>query len=198
MSSKKFEGTWSVLINCGIMGDLNKKWVENVLESGDLCDDNAINSGNCNSFICSLLILLVIETDPHITVHMGLDNNIELVRSICKRTKPFYLSIKNMGKFSNVMNVEEKERKWDVLWREIPDEKGELNDLHQQFVNAFNKTWHHPKYNAHLTVAYLKHGAADKYIDTDREVSATIHVKELIYKKFKSPKEDIFIIPLEG
>jgi 2'-5' RNA ligase len=141
-------------------------------------------------------MILVIETDPHITVHMGLKDNLDLVKGICKNFSPFMLRIQGFGMFDNKRLIDGKEHEWDVLWRDVHDDQASLLALHKTFVDAFNKKWHHPVYNSHITIAYLKYGRAQKYASMEDMAPVNLKVDHIIYKKFKGGKDETYTVYL--
>ncbi len=174
-----FEGTFSVLIPLPQIGHSNKKFIQESINPEDLLEDKDINNGKNT------------EYDPHITVHMGLTNDIEKVKKICRETNPFSFTISNFGYFSTPKQ-ESFNHEWDVLWRHVDDKK-KLIALHSDLVGAFDRKWHFNEYNPHVTVAYLKYGMAKYYTEPKLKQKSdywTVHVDHVIYKKFNDKTVD--------
>jgi 2'-5' RNA ligase len=107
-----------------------------------------------------------IESDHHITLHFGLPFDDKMYKKVASETSQFILTIRDFGSFTN------KDKKfddgtthsYDILWVDVKDPGSDLSSLHEKLVeesgikprNAFKP---------HVTVAYLKYGKAQKYID---------------------------------
>jgi 2'-5' RNA ligase len=175
MASRNFEGTFSVLVPIEL-GRLNEEFVNEYVDEKDKCKDPMIFKGRC------------IEDDPHITLLMGLpDEDAAKVKKACESIGVFEIIIGSAGKFSSERTFEDgKKHSWDVLWRDVISPKGELQTIHENLKKLFGVEWHFPEYKPHLTVAYLTHGSAEKYLHLLEAQTWKIVIKEVIIKKFQS------------
>ena len=122
------------------------------------------------------------ETDPHITILYGLHSDIpdsDIEKEIDLLKKP---SIK-LGKVSSFSND-----KFDVLKFDI--ESKDLHKANKKF-SEFPFTTDYPKYHPHATIAYVKKGLADKYIDKlNKAAEISIIADKIIYSKADGTKKN--------
>lgn len=115
------------------------------------------------------------EDEPHVTILYGLHTDIpdsDIEEEIKKLKSP---KIK-LGKISSFSN-----EKFDVLKFDVESE--DLHKANKKFIE-FPHTNDYPKYHPHCTIAYVKKGMAEKYIEKlnklkDIEVTAD----EFVYSK---------------
>jgi 2'-5' RNA ligase len=175
MSSNNFEGTYLPMID---LDELTPKLNESItdhIDKDDLLDDKDVTDNP-------------IETHHHITLHIGLGFDDKKYTQVSDRHEPFTVTIGGLGKFSN------KEKKfddgtvhsYDVLWVDIKDQDGKLLALHEDFVDTFDKKYPQKEYKPHLTLAYLKHGKAQRYIDewNDNIDIGQVNVVDFVVKKY--------------
>lgn len=171
-SMNAYEGTFSVLIPLPSFGEQNAHLVEKFIDQSDLCIDQDVNSGR------------PIETEPHITVQMGLTYDLEKLKNICKKIDPFELEIGGLDMF------EGKNGKYEVLWRSVTAHPNLMN-LHKLISDEFNRKWHFFKYDPHVTVAFLKHGVSKRYLlNSFPYPTKSIKVDRVIYRKFNTKEEE--------
>jgi 2'-5' RNA ligase len=99
-----------------------------------------------------------ITDDPHITVLYGIKNEEDfdklkfLIKSsmICQ----INATLGTLSKFEN--------EKFDVL--KVSVNSKELTKLHNMIKKNIDNADEYPRYNSHLTIAYMKKGEADKYV----------------------------------
>lgn len=98
-----------------------------------------------------------IEYNQHITVVFGIDTNVNLSR--VENLIPTNIGDLKFGKIGVFYGQE-----YDVLKVSvIPSE--ELLKLRADIVNKLSVTLTFPDFNPHITLAYLKKGTADKYLE---------------------------------
>ena len=170
--SKKFIGTFGFFIKLNGCGDQNKDFCDSDNMKNDICYDKDVFDGRG------------IESDPHVTVHMGLELNgldiFSTLKYICDNTKPFFVRAYGFGNFKNEKN--------DVLYIDIDSKI--LNELHELISNLFAKKWHYEEYHPHSTIAYLNKDTSDKYIEKLNPDcwNSLYTVDKLIFKEFKKDK----------
>lgn len=99
------------------------------------------------------------EEDKHITVCYGLDSkDLDSVKEFLSRVKPFSVTLNKTSMFWN-------DRKSDVL--KIGVNSPALQSLYSELKEKFNPAKQYPEYNPHVTIAYLKKGYVEKYLDED-------------------------------
>lgn len=133
-----------------IMLDLNKtiinfyKYLKNIIAQDDLYIDGDMYG---------------IEYEPHVTILYGLHcqdkNEVKQIKNILKYLPKLNVKVTGISLFEN---------EYDVLKFDI-DPEG-LKDLNELF-KTFNYTSSYPKYEAHMTIAYLKKGCGKKYLNND-------------------------------
>jgi 2'-5' RNA ligase len=77
------------------------------------------------------------------------------------------------------VNAFKDEKDYDVL--KITAESAELEKLHYLLEKKMKNDNKHPTYCAHLTVAYVKKGKADKLIGDDRFKGIEFQVDHIVY-----------------
>jgi 2'-5' RNA ligase len=121
------------------------------------------------------------EIEPHITILYGLHNDIP-DSDIEKEIDLLKVPKLKLGKVSSFSND-----KFDVLKFDI--ESKDLHAANKKFIK-FPFTSDYPKYHPHCTIAYVKKGMADKYIDKLNE-AAEIDVTsdKIVYSKADGSKK---------
>lgn len=102
------------------------------------------------------------ETQPHVTVLYGITPNVSAKTNTQQALAKCGLSeIKaRIGECSKFTNEAEN---FEVLKFEIISE--DLHRLNKHLCNSVDYTTDYPDYNPHMTIAYVKRGCADKYIN---------------------------------
>jgi len=175
MASNNFDGTWwfSIPLTLNIDSLIS-------IDENDLFYNSVVNKNN------------PIENHPHLTLLMGIPcptENLELLMDLTTKTQamsPLEIRISKLGYFSNDHITEGK---YDVLFAE-PDENKNLVELHNYLCNLFNVKWHFPSYHPHMTLGYLKSGAAQKYIDSFQNQTFKIQADKILLKKYRDKKEN--------
>jgi len=126
-----------------------------------------------------------IETDPHITILYGIHKDVddysvkELFKNLGKSN--FDIKINGIDCFFN--------KDYDVLKFNIDSKKlHELNRLAKSLPN----TNEYPEYKPHMTIAYLKKGTGQKYINENFNIGIDNIIK-IVYSK---PSGESINIPL--
>lgn len=119
------------------------------------------------------------EKEPHITV-MGFINayigegekNHEAIKQAIANMRPFSVEIVGLDLFERM--------DYDVLMFRV--RSPELDELHAQLRTAVSHEWPHDEYNPHLTVAYLKPGTGQAYLDKTNLDGRMFTVKQIVYR----------------
>lgn len=107
-----------------------------------------------------------IETKPHLTLLQG----VPAVERECLRQMPGErpnVAFDSLGFFSNdkVFASDGKRHAWDVLYvKPTADTVKALKVLQDKLAALHGLKWHFDEYKPHVTLAYLKHGCAAKYV----------------------------------
>lgn len=121
------------------------------------------------------------ETEPHVTILYGLhadieDEDIEEVINDIEEPKL------RLGKVSAFKNKNFEVLKFDV-------ESSDLHSLNKEFTK-FPYTTDYPDYHPHCTIAYVKVGTADKYIDKLNKIGKiNVGVDKIVYSKSDGTKK---------
>lgn len=98
-----------------------------------------------------------LEKESHVTVVYGIADDYENVTKFCEENLyPIKVKTKGISKFENEFDV----LKYDV-------ESNELKEFNKLIIDAFKCDLTYSNYSPHITIAYLKKGKADKYINGD-------------------------------
>lgn len=117
------------------------------------------------------------ETVPHVTVRYGLlDADADEVRLMLDDCNlyPFTLS----GKLSAFLGSDTG-KEYDVLYVPVKSAGG-LHDAHEELGDCHNIETY-PGYTPHVTLAYVKAGTAQKYIDSISAENRVVDKGELVY-----------------
>ena len=116
-----------------------------------------------------------LETEPHVTLLYGLHSDEiedeDVMRSVDKSI------IKNL-KLCSISAFKNEDR--DVLKFDI---EGEGLVENNENLKKFPFTSDYPEYHPHATIAYLKPGTSDKYIEMFKDQEFEITPSELVYSK---------------
>lgn len=120
------------------------------------------------------------ETEPHVTILYGLHTNIpdEDIESEIDKIKSPKLKLGKVSSFSN--------DKFDVLKFDVESE--DLHKYNKKFAE-FPHTTDYPKYHPHCTIAYVKSGKSEKYIEKlNKAVDIEVTVDKIVYSKANGEK----------
>lgn len=112
-----------------------------------------------------------LETDPHVTVLYGLHDEVheDLVCRMCQSVaSPIEVEIEGISTFDN--------EDYDVLKFDVESKR--LRQLNKAF-RGLPHTNDYGDYSPHMTVAYLKKGHSDKYMDLDQYVPDTVKLHRM-------------------
>lgn len=168
------EGTYMPLLDIGGISQQFKTIVEQTVNPNDLLQDKDV-------------VRNPIETHHHITLHMGLHQDKELYSKIAKETQPFEFTVKGFGCFSNLNKRfdDGSLHSYDIVWVGVQDTTGSLESLHKNFGRTFNKTWSHPEFKPHLTLAYFEYGKGQQYVREHTFEEHVVQVNGFIVKKYR-------------
>lgn len=120
------------------------------------------------------------ETEPHATILYGLHTDIpdEDVESEIEKIKSPELKLGKVSSFTN--------DKFDVLKFDVESE--DLHKYNKDF-REFPHTNDYPEYHPHCTIAYVKSGKAQKYIDKlNKAAEIDVTVDKIVYSKANGEK----------
>ncbi len=196
VARRDYKGTLLAQVKLEGIQEAIADYIRQHIQKGDLLVDDQINKGRA------------IETDTHVTLHLGAPQRLEAIDKVIRRTEVFDVTIEGLDCFSNAPrkftdDPDGKEHAWDVLFAKIADPLGRLVQLHRLFVQETKIEPDYP-FHPHVTMAYLRHGCARKYIeahDSGRATlgpwKATIHA--VSYKPFqkRDPDGEAIVVPLQ-
>lgn len=124
-----------------------------------------------------------LEDNPHVTLLYGLHKNVTTddVKKALKNLKlPDTIKVKGISKFEN--------DEYDVLKFDV-DKKGlsEINTALKElpYTNKYDD------YKPHLTIAYLKKGKADKYINKISDINKNINIQSIDFVDINKKKSKL-------
>jgi hypothetical protein len=120
-----------------------------------------------------------LETDPHVTLLYGLHDgvSIEDIKKVISKVTFDLCRIDNPSVFEN---EEYDVLKYDV---EYATRGGAfLHKINNELKN-FPYTSDFPEYHPHLTIAYLKSGRGEKYVEMIKGTTFTLSPKYVVYSK---------------
>lgn len=121
------------------------------------------------------------EDELHVTILYGLHEDVD-DSDIDSEIKKIKIPEIKLGKVSSFKN-----EKFEVLKFDI--ESDDLHKLNKKF-KQFPHTSKFPKYSPHATIAYVKIGKSEKYIDKLNEATnIKVKVKEYMYSKANGDKK---------
>lgn len=155
-SHRDFTGTWWASIALPALSSQVEKWVQENLKIDERIMDTTICK-NCLTFDAHVSVLLGLK-DPSTTEMVNMVSKLPRFQLEFGTIKAFDLETKYPPTESG------KEYKYQVLYIEILPTSN-LMQL-QEVISDTNGgvSWHHPKYNPHITVSFVKEGVADKLI----------------------------------
>lgn len=114
-----------------------------------------------------------LETDTHVTLVPCLENGIdaELLKPYLKPLDRYTALLLSLSKFEN--------EKFDVL--KIDVLSAELVNTNARITKDFETYTEYKEYHPHVTVAYMKKGMADKYLDPDPIRGCWINLRPRVF-----------------
>lgn len=128
-----------------------------------------------------------IEDEPHITLLFGLDPKVPLhdVQGIINNHNFTSGKLVNASLFKN--------EKYDVLKFDVDsDSQNELSEINKE-LKEFPYKNDYPDYHPHCTIAYLKPGKGQKYVDELKEVDFSFIPSRAVYSESNGTKHNIKI-----
>ena len=122
-----------------------------------------------------------LETEPHVTLLYGLHPDIdhEEVVKTCQNQKYPNLTLKNASCFNN--------DEYDVLKFDV--DSPELHKVNAE-LSKFPHTTNFPDYHPHSTIAYLKKGAGQKYVDLLNGQTHQVTPNKIVYSLASGEKRE--------
>jgi 2'-5' RNA ligase len=147
------------------MVDFNK-----ITEIHDIIEDEDIYEGTSDD-------PYGLETEPHVTILYGLHEevNIPKIREKIKNIDIEKCILTNPSLFEN--------EQFDVLKFDVKYFEGKSKFLHLMNKNlkSLPHTSNYPKYNPHMTIAYLKPGRGKKYVNLLKDEEHNVTPKKIVY-----------------
>lgn len=116
-----------------------------------------------------------LETEPHVTLLYGLHSDEIEDKDVMKAVDKSIIKDLKLCNISAFKNEERDVLKFDV--------KGEGLSENNENLKKFPFTSDYPEYHPHATVAYLKPGTSEKYIEMFKGQEFEITPSELVYSK---------------
>jgi 2'-5' RNA ligase len=118
-----------------------------------------------------------LEDEPHATLLFGLHSDEipdEEVLSISTSVPVGELTLKNASLFKNA------NKPYEVLKFDV--DNAALYSINKKLAQLPHTT-EFPDYHPHCTVAYLKKGTGDKYVEKLKDLEFTVHPDKIVYSK---------------
>lgn len=121
----------------------------------------------------------------HCTVLYGIhDQTSSSSKKIIKNIKPFKIKLGKITAFTT-------SDKYDVLKIDVKSVK--LHNFNKSLKGNLEVTETYPEYKPHITIAYLKKGFSEKYINEDCFEGKTIIVNKVVFSSSNGTKTEIFL-----
>lgn len=128
------------------------------------------------------------EKEPHITALYGINNDdVEPVTKALAKIGPISVSLGDVSAFEN------KDKPFDVLKLDV--DSPALHEVNAAIKAATDNSSDFPDYKPHLTLAYVKKGAAKKYVGSNKFAGKKITFNSLQFRTRDGRSIDI---PLSG
>lgn len=126
-----------------------------------------------------------LETEPHVTLLYGLHHDVDhdAVTDTCQNCAYPNLTLKNASCFNN--------DEYDVLKFDV--DSPELHSVNAE-LSKFPHTTNFPDYHPHSTVAYLKKGTGQKYVDKFKDQEHQVTPNKIVYSMASGEKREYPII----
>ena len=126
-----------------------------------------------------------VELDPHVTVLYGIhERSAKPFVSMCSEIEPFHIAATRLSIFEG--------GEYDVL--KLDSESPTLVEMNEIIRTKFEHTSSFPDYHPHLTIGYLKKGAASKYVgDGDTRGITTLCVNGFVFSSSSSIRGKVSI-----
>ena len=179
-ASRDFAGTWMCYIEFPIVNEVIQKWAARI-DADDIENDKRVCKGG-----------IVREQGINILLGLPCAPTDDLVK-ILQRVPAFNLKLGMTQCFEEeTVTVENIVHKYRVLNVQILEsENKELTDLQKLIGTLYGGVlnpivWHHPKYQAHLTIGFIKSGTEGKFVGQNVLSNMdTVQVSEIKIKKFQ-------------
>ncbi len=129
-----------------------------------------------------------LEKETHVTLVPCLDNdtNLDEIKKYLNKLSEYKIILTDISKFEC--------DDFDVL--KCSAQSFKLYETNEKIKNKFQTYSEHKNYNPHLTIAYLKHGMADKYLTDCLSPLIILEPKSFHYSFWKNNemKSEKFII----
>lgn len=123
-----------------------------------------------------------IEDDTHVTLAACLDNDINLdeLKALLKPLDEYKILLTNISKFGN--------EKYDVLKSDVASIS--LFQTNKDILGKFESHSQFKEYHPHVTIAYLKCGAGDKYLKDPLDKLEYLQPKEFHFSYYDGDGEE--------
>ena len=121
------------------------------------------------------------ETESHVTLSDCLENdvNLEQLKKHLKKLDEYKIFLSDISKFEC--------EDYDVL--KCSAKSFKLEETNKEIIENFITHSEHKDYKPHMTIAYMKHGMADKYLKTDLKRLDTLTPKEFHFSWWEDGKQ---------
>lgn len=129
------------------------------------------------------------EDQPHVTVLYGIDPKVDVqkIKDVVKGTGPIEITLGKTSTFTT-------NKDYDVLKVDVKsDELNSVNKIIDEKVGAPGSTF--KDYKPHITLAYLKKGSGEKYINSTEFEGKKITLKSLAFSTTKGEMVEIPLTP---
>jgi hypothetical protein len=117
-----------------------------------------------------------LETEPHVTLLYGIHSDdvddVDLF-NVCEQHNYSGITVHTVSAFKN--------EKFEVLKFEV--QGNGLRECNRELMKTFPYTSDYPDYHPHCTIAYLKPGTSDKYVEAMKGISYVVAPSRLVYSK---------------
>lgn len=129
-----------------------------------------------------------LEPESHVTILYGLHDTVKTkdVFDVCKLFKPVNVLLDDVSIFDNEL--------YDVLKFDLYSD--DLYTMNNIFTSMFEYTTDYPDYHAHVTIAYIKKGMAEQYIQMFKKFIKTeiFSGYEFIYSEPNGTKTNLNLL----
>ena len=184
-AARDFRGTYWVQVRLDALGKaLCAARTTLVPESIRITDEAVCR--NCNT------------VQPHVTVLLGLpEAPPEDWVAHMAAVEPFDMKLGPLQLFpAETVMVDGVAHSYQVLSVEV-EETRELLELQRRAGERYGVSWHHPKFRAHITVAFVRAGQADHLVGRRVPGLGSVHVDRVTLRKFQdtavAPRDIVLI-----
>jgi 2'-5' RNA ligase len=117
-----------------------------------------------------------LEDEPHCTLLYGFHDDEVKGEEILKD-----LSTSNMPDKLDLVNASLFENDYDVLKFDVQAPNKELHEINKMLTDSYPYSTDYPDYHPPCTIAYIKKGKGQKYVDKFKDMDITVTPKTLVH-----------------